>query len=262
MHGTIGDVSHPEQQAFLALVASANSALVDGARVLEIGSFDVNGTVRRQFSHAREYVGVDLTPGPGVDRVAFGHEVDDPDGAFDVTLSGECFEHDPHWRDTFSNMVRLTRAGGLVTFTCASTGRPEHGTGRTDPAMSPGTQAVGSDYYRNLAQSDFDDLPLTEWFESHRFWYLPTSFDLYFVGVRAGGQAPRGVLPQDGDVEALAEIMPWGHRLVRAPLRMASRHGEGDRYQDRILPYWRLALRSGRVAASIAPRTFRRTPAE
>jgi SAM-dependent methyltransferase len=218
-------VSHPEQQAFLALVASANGALVDGSRVLEIGSYDVNGTVRRQFGRAREYVGVDLTPGPGVDRVAFGHEVDDPDGAFDVTLSGECFEHDPHWRDTFSNMVRLTRAGGLVTFTCASTGRPEHGTGRTDPAMSPGTQAVGSDYYRNLAQSDFDDLPLTEWFESHRFWYLPTSFDLYFVGVRTGGHAPRGVLPKDGEDHA-----------VGAPAR------------------------TGAIAASVAPRGGRPLP--
>lgn len=256
---TIGGVSHPEQQAFLALVASANGQLVDGGRVLEVGSYDVNGTVRRQFHGARDYVGVDLTEGPGVDRVAFGHELEDPDGSFDITVSGECFEHDSHWRDTFSNMVRLTRAGGLVTFTCASIGRPEHGTTRTDPTMSPGTQALGSDYYRNLAESDFDDLPLADWFASYRFWYLSTSFDLYFAGIRIGeAEASSGVVPADRDVAALTKIMPWGHRLVRWPLRVASRNGEGDRYQDRMLSYWRLVLGLGRVAASVAPRLFRR----
>jgi SAM-dependent methyltransferase len=254
-------VSHPEQQAFLSLVATSNKAVVAGGRVLEIGSYDVNGTVRRQFAPAASYVGVDLTPGPGVDRVMFGHEVDDPDGSFDVTLSGECFEHDPHWRDTFENMVRLTRPGGLVTFTCASTGRPEHGTTRTDPLMSPGTQAVGSDYYRNLGETDFQGLPLSTWFDSYRFWYIPTSLDLYFAGVRSGqGAGPSAAIPAAADVMRLASIMPWGHRLVRWPLRFASRNGEGPRFQDRALPYWRCVLGAGRVAGSIAPRVFRRVP--
>jgi SAM-dependent methyltransferase len=252
-------VSHPEQLAFLALVASRNAHVVGGGRVLEIGSYDVNGTVRGQFGASREYVGVDLTNGPGVDRVVLGHEVDEEDGSFDVTLSGECFEHDPHWRQTFTNMVRLTRPAGLVTFTCASMGRPEHGTARTDPAMSPGTRAVGLDYYRNLGEDDFADLPLDEWFDAYRFWYLPTSLDLYFAGVRAGDSArPRASLPDDADVERLAGMMPWGHRLVRWPFRLATRHGEGDKFQDRALVYWRTVLRIGRVAASAAPRIFRR----
>jgi len=252
-------VSHPEQQAFLGLVAAANEHLLDGARVLEIGSYDVNGGVRRHFSRAGEYVGVDLTEGPGVDRVMFGHKVSDPDGSFDVTLSGECFEHDRLWRETFTNMVRLTRPGGLVTFTCASTGRPEHGTSRTDPAMSPGTQAVGSDYYRNLAESDFRNLPLDQWFKVFRFWYLPTSLDLYFAGVRVGsGSSPVAVVPADRDVADLASLMPWGHRLVRYPLLLATRHGEGDRFQDRALPYWRLVLGFGQVAGAAMPRIFRR----
>lgn len=228
--------------------------------MLEIGSYDVNGTVRRLFASAGEYVGIDLTAGPGVDRVMFGHEVDGPDGSFDIAFSGECFEHDSRWRETFTNMVRLTRPGGLVTFTCASTGRPEHGTTRTDPAMSPGTQAVGSDYYQNLAESDFVSLPLDEWFSEHRFWYLATSLDLYFAGVRKGSSSGSVAgLPTNRDVEALADLMPWGHRLVRYPLRWASRNGEGARYQDRTVAYWRLVLGLGRVAGALAPRVFRRT---
>ena len=101
-------MSHPEQVGFFTAVADANRDLLAGARILEIGSYDVNGTVRQLFGGSREYVGVDLPPGPGVDRVGFGHEIDDPEASFDVAISGECFEHDPEWRRTFETMVRVT----------------------------------------------------------------------------------------------------------------------------------------------------------
>jgi hypothetical protein len=126
--------------------------------------------------------------------------------------------------------------------------------------MSPGTQAVGSDYYRNLSSADFASLPLDEWFGECRFWYLPTSLDLYFAGVRKGKTPQeRGVLPSSHDVEALTSLMPWGHKLVRYPLRWASRHGEGHRFQDRAPLYWRAVLAFGEVAGRLAPGVFRRS---
>jgi SAM-dependent methyltransferase len=240
-------VSHPEQVGYFRAVAAANSSLIAGARLLEVGSYDVNGTVRQIFAGTGDYVGVDLTEGPGVDRVCFGHEVDDADGSFDLTISGECFEHDENWPKTFANMVRLTRPGGLVVFTCASRGRPEHGTTRSDVSLSPGTQAVGSDYYRNLTEADFSDNPLDEWFSDYRFFYLPTSFDLYFAGVRAGhaGDKVEGRLPAPASVEALRKIMPLPHRLVRAPLRFLSKtRVSEEKYQDVILRYWQFLLRA------------------
>ncbi len=179
-------MSHPEQLGFFAAVAEANQGFLEGGRVLEVGSYDVNGTVRGFFPGATEYVGVDLTDGPGVDVVGYGHELDFPDGHFDAALSAECFEHDPHWRSTFGNMVRMTRQGGLVAFTCASRGRPEHGTTRTGVGGSPGTQAVGLDYYQNLTTDDFSGLPLDDMFISYRFWYMRTHFDLFFAGIRSG----------------------------------------------------------------------------
>lgn len=60
--------------------------------------------------------------------MGFGHEVDHDNSAYDVTISVECFEHDPHWRETFSNMVRMTRPGGLAAFRHTSRGRPARGT--------------------------------------------------------------------------------------------------------------------------------------
>lgn len=237
-------MSHPEQLAFFDAVARRNGGLIAGAKVLEIGAYDVNGSIRRVLGSASEHVGVDLTRGPGVDLVAYGHEVDHPDGMYDLAVSGECFEHDPHWRETFANMVRVTRPGGLVVVTCASHGRPEHGTRRSDVTDSPGTQFEGVDYYRNVVSADFDTLSLDSEFSEWRFWYMPTTFDLYFAGVRSGAATLAAVLPDDADVAAIRKLLPWSHRLVRLPLRLAaSVVRDEDRYQRLVMPYWLMLLR-------------------
>jgi Methyltransferase domain. len=255
-------VSHPEQLGFFRLTADVNRRLIDGGRVLEIGSYDVNGSVREIFAGSREYVGVDLREGPGVDRVAFGHELTLPDASFDVSISGECFEHDPYWVQTILNMCRMTRPGGLVAFTCASSGRPEHGTCRTDRQESPGTQEQGLDYYRNLTEPDVrQGLELESLFSSWAFWYLSTTFDLYFAGVRvADGSvvADSARLPADQAVTALRDLMPLSHRIARSPLHLVHRMVGGERYQDVILPYWRALLRIQDVA--LAGRFRRRSP--
>ena len=229
-------MSHPEQRGFFEAVVAANRSLISGAKVLEIGSYDVNGSLRSLFATAGEYTGVDLKEGPGVDLVAFGHEIVAPDGSYDVTLSGECFEHDPHWRDTFVNMTRMTRPGGLVAFSCASRGRPEHGTTRTDKADSPGTQARGLDYYRNLTAADFQGLPLSSMFSRWKFWYLPTHFDLYFVGARSGDTSVE--FPSDVAIGNLRSLMPLSDRLARIPMRLLARSVSPARYQSIILPLW------------------------
>lgn len=239
-------MSHPEQIGFFTAVVDANKALIDGASVLEIGSYDVNGSVRNVFATAKHYVGVDLDEGPGVDLVGFGQEVDHPDASYDMTVSGECFEHDPHWRETFSNMVRMTRPGGLVAFSCASRGRIEHGTVRSDKTLSPGTQAIGLDYYRNLNARDFQEgLPLDAMFSEFRFWYLPTHFDLYFAGIKVGDPGGRisAQLPDDVVVNGLRSVMPLPHKAVRFPLRLLSRFLPESLYQSAVLPYWKILLR-------------------
>lgn len=236
-------MSHPEQLAFFRAFSRRNPSLVEGATVLEVGAYDVNGSVREVFAKADTFVGVDLTPGPGVDLVAFGHEVDHASGSYDITVSGECFEHDPHWRSTLQNMARMTRPGGVVIFTCASHGRPEHGTRRSDISDSPGTQAEGLDYYRNLVATDFADLPLDEWFGDHKFWTMPTTFDLYFIGVRPGG-SEKVTFPTESDLDDIKAMLPKLHRAARIPLRtLAALVKDEERYQRIIMPYWLFLLR-------------------
>ncbi|MEY4581800.1 MAG: Synechococcus phage [Pseudomonadota bacterium] len=177
-------MSHPEQIEYVTSVRSLFPNYFSAQRVLEIGSRDHNGTVRTFFESCK-YTGLDLTPGPGVDVVCGGQDFAGPDNVFDVVISCEAMEHNPHWVATFKNMIRLCRPGGLVLMTCATRGRPEHGTSRSLPADSVPSLAIGWDYYRNLDADDFRasiDLPAQ--FARHAFFYNYNNSDLYFIGIK------------------------------------------------------------------------------
>jgi SAM-dependent methyltransferase len=179
-------MAHQEQLKFVQTTTQSLTKDFSHLKILEIGSFDVNGSIRKFFNKSN-YVGVDLSVGPGVDVVCEGNKLDHADNTYDVTLSCECFEHNPYWAETFNNMCRMTKLGGVVIFTCATTGRPEHGTTRTSPSVSPGSQSVGWDYYHNLTEKDFRNaIQFEELFDSYFFLTNDQSFDLYFFGVRRG----------------------------------------------------------------------------
>lgn len=175
-------MAHPEQREFFAQMAARFPQHFTGCRVLEVGSLNINGTVRDFFTGC-DYIGVDVAQGPGVDVVALGQDLDYPAASFDTVVSAECMEHNPEWAATFANMHRM--ADGLVLMTCATTGRAEHGTPRSDPGSSPLT--LGWDYYRNLTAADFAEaFDLAAMFADHGFSTNEQSHDLYFWGVTNG----------------------------------------------------------------------------
>ena len=225
-------MAHFQQLQFVAMLARHMSAHWAGLTVVEIGSADVNGSIRPLFSGSH-YTGVDLAPGPGVEMVASGHDVALPSDSVDLAISCECFEHNPMWRETFVNMHRMTRPGGVVVFTCASRGRLEHGTTRTRPFDSPSSLAIGWDYYRNLNRDDFERLPLATMFEDYAFFRNEVSKDLYFAGRKTGGAARALRLDLAvlwGELSAANTLVvsdqPGGTRLRRIinhPLKWAER---------------------------------------
>jgi SAM-dependent methyltransferase len=241
-------MAHPAQLSFVAL-AKKYFLPEEKIRVLEVGSYDVNGGIRGRFQGA-DYVGADLAEGPGVDVVGSGHELSFPEGSFDLALSCECFEHNPYWAETFLNMHRMVKPGGLVVVTCASKGRGEHGTARTSPEASPGTFAVGIDYYRNLNARDFKRrFDLGALFQKQAFYYLAESQDLYFVGWKKGGaEAPPDLSAFGGEVRAIAQSLPRPplpfralRFLYRLPAWLVMQLCEDPTYQNFQLAYVRLA---------------------
>jgi hypothetical protein len=174
-------MAHPEQRKFFESINIKFPELFRNSKVLEVGSLDINGTVRDFFTDC-DYTGVDLSEGPGVDVVGQGQELTYPDNFFDFSVSAECFEHNPFWAETFINMHRMSKS--FVAFTCATEGRAEHGTTRTSPSDSPFT--LEWDYYKNLTEDDFLDnvsIDLGMMFQNYKFTTNPYSHDLYFWGV-------------------------------------------------------------------------------
>jgi len=182
-------MAHSEQAEFFTEVRTHYPASFTKSKVLEVGSLDINGSVRDLFANC-QYTGVDLQLGPGVDLACQGQLVEFPTGHFDTTISAECLEHNPFWRETVANMLRMTRPGGLVLISCATTGRFEHGTTRTNPDASPFTSAEKWDYYQNLTAGDLESsLNLDGWLSDWSSWVNFVSRDLYFVGLRHGGES-------------------------------------------------------------------------
>jgi hypothetical protein len=176
-------MSHPEQLQFVASIKEKYPLKFRNAKVLEVGSLDINGSVR-QFFTSCTYIGIDVGEGKGVDEVAEGQAYNGKVNSFDTIISCECFEHNPHWVDTFNNMIRMTKKGGLIVMTCATTGRPEHGTTRTKPKDSPLTIGKGWDYYQNLTEDDFTKSIDLSKFSTYEFTVNDTAKDLYFYGIK------------------------------------------------------------------------------
>ena len=178
-------MSHQEQREYVQRLKEGFPDFFSSKRVLEIGSLDINGSLRSFFTNC-DYIGIDVGEGPGVDIVCQGQEYDAPDKSYDVVCSAECFEHNPYWLETFKNMIRLCKSDGLIFFTCASDGRSEHGTTRTSPADSPLTVGIGWDYYKNLNVFDFvSEINFYDYFSWYGFEYRNNSGhpDLYFFGI-------------------------------------------------------------------------------
>lgn len=94
--------------------------------VLDIGSYDINGSMRVDAERYGTYVGLDMRQGPNVDIVANGHEIPFDDGYFDCVLCLETLEHDDYPHKTLAEIYRVLRHGGLLVVTVPGLSFPKH----------------------------------------------------------------------------------------------------------------------------------------
>lgn len=142
---------HPEAMAFLRRARAfldENAQAITLSTVLDVGSYNVNGSAREVFGDARIYTGIDRSPGPGVDWVS---DIRDyapvrDNGSpleFDILITTEAMEHDPRPHQILSHAYRLVRPGGYLIATCAAPPRMPHGCMGV-PYLPPG------EYYSNV----------------------------------------------------------------------------------------------------------------
>ena len=176
-------MAHPEQQKlFQQLTVLFPEHFVGNANVLEIGSQDINGTVRDYFEPDANYLGLDLGMAKGVDWTIPGELVELPDQWASVCISTECFEHAATWEQILLNMIRITREDGLLILSIAGNGRATHGTIDSDVESSPFTTS----YYKNLGPDDISQkIKLGHYFKRHSFEVNSEVGDTYFWGIRS-----------------------------------------------------------------------------
>lgn len=178
---------HIEARAFLDSVKLAYPSFFTYVRALDVGGGDINGNNRSYFDITSEYNSNDVTDAPNVTIVGTTASLTFPNGHFDTIISSECFEHDMEYEASLNNIVRMLKPGGMFVFTCASTGRPEHGTLATSPNDAYTTKANlpgWSTYYKNLTADDVCDAISCDNTFMYSFFNNYISHDLYFVGFK------------------------------------------------------------------------------
>lgn len=144
---------HPEAYEF---IKEAVEPWKYGVNVIEFGSRDINGTPRDAFTEPREYVGVDIEPGPGVEIVG---DAADPHkwigqlqgflnlyGGFDVAICAEVFEHTPKWPQICQTAWSLLEDAGVFVTTCATDPRAPH-------SAVDGFDLRPGEYYANVGRT-------------------------------------------------------------------------------------------------------------
>lgn len=170
---------HPEVETFIKIVKSKYPESFHQKKVLEVGSLDINGSIRGLFS-ACYYTGLDVGEGKGVDVVCPIHQYILPE-EFDVVVSTEMLEHDKYWEDSLRSMYSNLKVGGLLILTCAGPTRQSHGFQAHTPQDSPFT----NDYYRNISIEDFSSILPHFVFNYSNIAYSRGEADLYFYGIKA-----------------------------------------------------------------------------
>src|SRR5438105_13721280 len=90
--------------------------------ILELGSYWVDGQEAiadlRPFFPGKDYLGVDMRPGPGVDQVADAEELPFEDNAFGTVIAMSTFEHVPRFWRAFEEVRRVLRPDGALFLSC------------------------------------------------------------------------------------------------------------------------------------------------
>ncbi len=115
---------HESVMAWVPTVLAGD--MVKGATVLEVGSFNVNGSVRPiiEAMEPVKYVGVDREPGDGVDLVADAENLAETldVASWDIVISTEMLEHVMDWAVCVAQMCEMLAPGGTLVLTTRAPG--------------------------------------------------------------------------------------------------------------------------------------------
>ena len=162
--------------------ASILPDMVEDRRVLDVGSADLNGSMRKWFLQQGviEYHGIDIVDGIGVDEILSANDLLERHGSakWDLILCLEMLEHAEKWQNALYQMKESLKQGGWLLLTTRSPGYPFH---------------APPDYWRftkEVLREAFSDLQAVETWSDPGFFVSETTYALqpgvYIRGQRQG----------------------------------------------------------------------------
>jgi len=135
---------HPGAYEFVGRFATQSAV-----RVIEIGSRDINGSVRSHFPSA-SWIGLDQIAGPAVDVVCNALDYT-PSEQVDLVICCEVFEHTNEWPFLIHRAKHWLKPGGRIIITCAGIGRAVHS------AIDGGHELHFGEFYRNVSERQLSE---------------------------------------------------------------------------------------------------------
>jgi SAM-dependent methyltransferase len=103
---------------FFELYASGTHGLT----IVEIGSLDINGSLRSVAPPGNEYLGLDVAEGKGVDVVVDPYSLPLKNDTVDICISSSCFEHAEFFWLSFNEILRILKPQGIFYLNAPSNG--------------------------------------------------------------------------------------------------------------------------------------------
>jgi len=101
---------------------------IEGKTIIEIGSYNVNGSFKDILMKMKplSYLGTDIKTGYYVDELYNVEEMITMECQFDIVVCTEVIEHTKDWRAAITNLMNLTKIGGMILLTSRSKGFGRH----------------------------------------------------------------------------------------------------------------------------------------
>ena len=131
-------------------------------KVMDVGSRNINGSVKDGLTGYTEFIGVDMIEGKDVDIVIDAHDLDTLhyENYFDLVTCCETIEHDVNFWTTVRHIRSIVKPGGWMLFTA--------------PSINFFRHDFPSDYYRFTTSAftdfifkDFEDVHVEEYFDAN-----------------------------------------------------------------------------------------------
>ncbi len=165
-------------QAAREFVAQTVAAMhLHPATVLEVGSRNINGSVRNLFPGLASYRGIDIVGGPGVSCIADGADYV-AERPVEAVVCCEVLEHTPRAREIVLRAAENLVYKGVLIVTCA-------GPGRTPHSAMDGMALREGEFYHNVEPLEMEAWLTEAGFKPTWVELNPDAGDLYAWGLKA-----------------------------------------------------------------------------